>query len=337
MKKLLVLVLFLAGCGYAGSQGYDWVNYQVQTPTSARSQPVTVHITEGESPDEIAKDLLSKRLIRNKEVFVYYLRYTGARSRLQAGDFVLNRDMSMVQITEVLQQGHPSQVLLQLPEGYTISLMAQAFEKAGLGSAGNYVAAVSDPAWQYDFLKDRSPGASLEGFLFPDSYALDRSATARDLVKRQLDRFGAVFTPEMRAQAAQRAGSVFNLVILASMVEREVNRDPDRAQACSVYYNRLHAGQALKVDATVLYGVGKWHESVTQLELEHDTPYNTYLHEGLPPGPIANPGVAAIRACLNPPQTSYIHYFTDGRGVTHFSSTDAEFLQQQRQFGVAGR
>jgi UPF0755 protein len=335
VKKLLVVVLLLAGCGFAGSQGYDWVNYQVQTPTSTRSQPVNIHIAEGESPDEIAQDLQAKGLIRNKDVFVYYLRYTGARSRLQAGDFTLDRNMSMAQITDVLQHSRPSQLSIRLPEGYTVQLMAQEAQKAGLGTAAEYIAAAREQGWQYDFLKERPAGSTLEGFLFPDSYQLDRSAGVHDLIKRQLDRFAEVFTPDMRAQASQKGVSVYALVTMASMVEREVNRDPDRGRVCSVFYNRLSRGQNLEVDATVLYGLGKWHETVTAADLARDTPYNTYLHAGLPPGPISNPGLAAMTACLAPESTNYIHYFTDPRGTTHFASSDAEFEQQKRQFGVA--
>jgi UPF0755 protein len=334
VKKLLVLVVLLAGCGYAGSQGYDWLTYQVQAPMSSRSQPVALHVAEGESPDEIAEDLRAKGLIRNKDVFVYYLRYTGARSHLQAGDFVLNRNMNMAQITDVLQHGRPNQVVVQFPEGYTLGLMAQTFEKTGLGTAASYVAATKDPTWQYDFLKERPPGGSLEGFLFPDSYAVDRTASARDLVKRQLDRFDAVFTPDMRAQAAQRAGSAYKLLILASMVEREVNRDADRPVVCGIFYNRLAADMLLQVDATVLYGQGQWN---AHPDTALDTPYNTYLHTGLPPTPIANPGLAAIKGCLNPQKTDYLYYFTDPKGVTHFARTDAESQRLQQQFGVAGR
>lgn len=332
MKKLLILVVLLAGCGYAGSQGYDWLNYQVQTPVSTRSHAVQLHVAEGESQDELATDLKAKGLIRNKDVFIYYLRYTGARSRLQAGDFVLDQKMSMAQITDALQHAHPNQVVIRFPEGYTLSLMAATFEKAGLGAAADYVSVASDPGWRYDFLKDRLPGASLEGFLFPDTYGVDRSATAHDVVKRQLDRFGEVFTPDLRAQALKRTQSIYDLLILASMVEREVNQDPDRAVVCGVYYNRLAAGMLLQVDATVLYGEGKWN---TQPDTTIDSPYNTYLHKGLPPTPIANPGLAAINACINPQKTDYRYYFTDPKGATHFARTESESQQQQQQFGVA--
>ncbi len=336
MKKLLVVVLLLAGIGYAGSQGYDWINNQVQAPMSARSQPVTIHIDEGESPDQIAQDLKDKGLVRNKDVFVYYMRYTGARSRLQAGDFILNRNMSMAQITDVLQSAKPSQVAVRLPEGFTLQQMAAEAEKDGLGKAASYVAAATDSSWNYAFLKERPAKMTLEGFLFPDTYLLDRSAAPRDLVKKQLDRFDQVFTPDMRVQAAQAtasrpAESVYNIVILASIVEREANKAPDRPRVCSVYYNRLAEGTLLQVDATVLYGQGK---TTGQPDISSDTPYNTYIHNGLPPGPISNPGLPAIQACLNPEKTDFKFYFTDPKGVTHFQRTGTEFEQQKQQFGV---
>jgi len=338
LRKLLVVVLLLAGCGYAGSQGYDWVKYQIQAPMSARSQPVTVHIDEGESPDQIAQDLKDKGLVRNKEVFVYYLRYTGARSRLQAGDFVLNRNMTMAQVTDVLQNSKPSQVAIRLPEGLTLPRMAAEAERAGLGKASSYVAAAaSEQGWDYAFLKDKPAGRNLEGFLFPDTYLMDRSATARDLVKKQLDRFDQVFTPELRAQAARSTASrppksLYEVVILASMVEREANKDVDRPKVCSVYYNRLAEDTLLQVDATVLYGEGK---TTGPPNTQQDTPYNTYIHKGLPPGPISNPGLAAIKACLNPDKTDFKFYFTDPKGVTHFQRTGTEFDQQKQQFGVS--
>ena len=183
MKKLFIVVLLLAGCGYAGSQGYDWVNNQVQAPMSTRSQPVTIHIDEGESPDVLAQDLKDKGLVHNKDVFLYYLRYTGARSHLQAGDFVLNKNMNMAQIIDVLQHAKPSQVAVRLPEGLTLQQMAAEAEKDGLGKAATYLAAANDSSWDYAFLKERQARMNLEGFLFPDTYLLDKSAGPRDLVK----------------------------------------------------------------------------------------------------------------------------------------------------------
>jgi peptidoglycan lytic transglycosylase G len=344
MKKLVLLVLLLVGCGFAGDRGYVWLNSQVREPMSATSQPVHFHVEQGETTDQIAQDLQAKGLIRSARVFVLYLRYTDPSAHLEAGDFVLDKHMTMTQIVDALGHAKIEQAAVTLPEGTTIALMAPEAEKAGFGKAQDYLAAAADLSWPHAFLKERPAGApqNLEGFLFPDTYHLDRGASARDLVKRQLDRFDEQFTPELRAQAAQPtatrpAQTIYSIVTLASMVEREVDQDADRPVVCGIYYNRLARGMALQVDATVLYGLGKWKETVLQVDLARDTPYNTYLHRGLPPGPISNPSLPAIKGCIAPQKTDYLFYFADAKGVTHFARSLAEFQQQQRQFGVSGQ
>lgn len=342
-SKLVIVLLFLSIVGFAGGRGYSWLDQQVHVPPSDKSQPVKVHVEVGEPTEVIAADLQAKGLVRSKDVFLLYLRYSGANTKLQAGDFVLNRNMNMVQVVEALQHGKSSQITVRVQEGYTYKLMAGEAEKAGAGTAAEYVAAAEDVgSWQYDFLADRPAGApaNLEGYLFPDSYQLDSSAGARNLVKRQLDRFAETFTPELRAQAAQPtparpAQSVFTIVVLASIVEREVNSDPDRARVCGIFYNRLARSMRLDADATVLYALGKWKQQLTADDLKIDSPYNTRRYAGLPPGPIANPGLAAIKACIAPEKTDYLFYFTDPQGVNHYARTDREFQQLQRQYGVA--
>ena len=342
MKKLVVLVLLLAGCGVAGDRGYDWVNSQVYSPMSSRSQLVSFHIDPGESSDQIGQDLYNHGLIHSPEVFLVWVKYRDSSARLEAGDFVLNKNMNMIQIIQALGKAQPKQIVLSLPEGYTLQQMAQAAEKAGLGTAADYRAAAQDSTWQYDFLASRPATApkTLEGFLFPDTYQLDKTATPRDLVKRQLDRFGQQFTPPLRAQAGQPAGPrpaepIYTIVTLASIVEREVSRDPDRAIVCGVFYNRLAKGMPLQTDVTVLYGLNKVQGPMTEPDKQKDTPYNTYLHPGLPPSPVSNPGTASIGACLNPQKTDYYYFFSDAHGVTRYAKTYAEHQQQQLQYGVS--
>src|SRR5262249_19154807 len=204
-------------------------------PMSIQSQPVSFHIDPGESTDQIAQDLYNHRLIHSQEVFLVWLKYRDRSARLEAGDFVLNRNMNMIQIIRALGQARVPQVAVSLPEGYTMQLMAQTAEKAGLGTANEYMAAAQDMSWQYDFLAGRPPAApkNLEGFLFPDSYKLDQGASARDLVKRQLERFGQVVTPDLRASAGQGsnarpAETLVAIVTLAPMAERQVNQDSRR-------------------------------------------------------------------------------------------------------------
>jgi UPF0755 protein len=339
---ILLLVAVLAVIG--GARAYDWWNWQVNTPVENRREAVAIKVATGEGVPEIGDKLLAKRLIRDRNVFELYVRYAGARDKLQAGEFVLNRSMNMREIVEALQHSSVAQVSVTMPEGYTAKLMAQSVEKAGIGTSADYLAAVRDPSWEYDFLSSRPKGADLEGYLFPETYSLDRGAGVRDLVKLQLTQFGKEFSPELREQIARPAAgrpaeSVQNIVILASMVEREVDRDPDRAMVCGVFYNRLGSNRTaglLQVDATVLYAMGEWKRSLTQDELKFASPYNTYLHPGLPPGPIANPGAAAIRACVSPQKSDYFYYFTDPKGVTHFDRTLDEFENDKKRYGVSG-
>lgn len=346
MKKLLVLVVLLGGCGVAGSQGYSWYNDQVYAPAAGHSQAVQLHVTQGETPEQLANDLASKGLIRNQEVFLVYVRSTGAGSKLQAGDFTLNTGMTMAQIVERLTTGQTTALTVRLVEGLTLAQMAAAVQKAGLASAQDYTAAAKPATWapRFDFLASRPAGApdDLEGFLFPDTYQVEPTGGAQALVQRQLQRFGEVVTPALRAEAAQPqparpAESLWNIVVLASIVEREVNRDPDRAIVCGIFYNRLAAGMALGSDPTVLYGLGQARGPLTQQQLEDASNlYNTRVHTGLPPGPISNPGLASINACVNPQKTPYLYFFDDAKGVTRYARTYYEFQQLIQQYGPVG-
>jgi UPF0755 protein len=342
MKKLLILVLMLAGCGYAGNRGYDWYNAQLHEPMSATSQRVAFHIDPGESTAQIANDLQAKGLIGSPEVFQVYTKYMSNGAQLEAGDFALDTRMNMLQIIAALGNAKVQQLSLTLPEGSTAGAMAQVVAKSGLGTAADYVAATRDTTWQNPFLQGRPPTApaNLEGFLFPDTYQLDRGATPHDLVKRQLARFGEQVTPALQAQMAQPvpgrpAESLYSIIVLASIVEREVTKDPDRAMVCGIFYNRLARGMALQDDVTVLYGLGRLQGPLSDADKQKDTPFNTYLHPGLPAGPISNPGLATINACITPQKTDFYFFFADAQGVTRYARTYAEHLQQQQRYGLA--
>ena len=334
MKRIVALVLVLAVVGFGVSRAYDWWNYSLNAPVSSASEPVPFHIDSGELPSQVTDDLVTKRLIRSRDVFDWYLRFTGAGSRFEAGSFVLNRNMSMVQIASALQRGNSDQKVVRIPEGYPLKFQAGFVDKDWPGMGAAYLTAAADPSWssKYDFLNSRPANANpaLEGYLFPDTYLVDPAAGVSGLITQQLDQFGAVFSTDFRAQIANAASgrpaeTVESIVILASIVEREANRDPDRGNVCSVYYNRLAAGMSLGVDATVLYGLGRLTPEPTYPEL-HDArnPYNTYEHAGLPPGPISNPGKAALLACINPPKTPYLYYLNDSNGNAHFEVTLAQ-------------
>ena len=343
MKKLLVLVVLVAGCGFGASRGVDYYNYEVYTPVSNHSEPVNVTVQTGESASQIGADLQDKRLIRSQDFFNLYLKLSGTRADLQAGDFVLNRKMNMPQIVDALQHGKVNQLAVQVPEGIPAKFIAQALEQSGFAKAQDYLDAEKDPAWagQYDFLAGKPPGRDLEGYLYPDTYSLNKGAGVRDLIKAQLDQLGKVFTPELRQAIGQPvngrpAQTVDQILILASMVDREVNQADERPRVCGLYYNRLSIGMKLEVDATILYAEGRLRGDITQDDLNLNSPYNTRKFAGLPPGPIGNPTASAIQGCVNPEKNNYLFYFTDKNGVTHFEATFEQFQADMTKYGVSG-
>ena len=344
MKRLAGVLVIIAVLGFGTSRGLDWWNSAVYTPVSQTSQQVVFHVDQGELASQINDDLYIQRLIRDRNAFDLYIRINNSAPKFQAGTFLLNRNMNMVQIVDALEHGRPDQLLVTIPEGFPIKFQAPYVEKSGLGTAAGYITAAQDPALasSYDFLASRPASADppLEGYLFPDTYLIDRSVGVKELIKAQLAQFGNVFSPALRDQikqatAARPAQSVESIVILASMVEREANKDADRGNVCSVYYNRLKAGMPLGVDATLLYALGRLTPEPTYPELQLKTPFNTRNHAGLPPGPISNPGKAALLACINPPQTNYLYYFTDPQGVTHFETNQTDFCRELSNHGMS--
>jgi peptidoglycan lytic transglycosylase G len=330
---------------FGTSQAYGWWDYQINQPMSSHSAKVSFKVSPGESPSDVADDLQAKGLIHSADAFNLYLKVSGQRSTIQAGDFVLDRNMTVPQIVATLQSGKVNQVVVRMPEGIPTKFAADTVASAGAFSAQDYLNAVNDPAWkaQYDFLGG-IPGSRnplLEGYLYPDTYYLDQGQGAHDLVKKQLDAFAKQLTPELRQTIAQKtqarqAVTVDQLVTLASMVDREANKDADKPKVCEVFYNRLAIGEPLGVDATIVYALGVLKKDLTQDDLNLNSPYNTRKHQGLPPGPIGNPSPGALKACVNPDQDDFLFYFTDKNGVTHFEKTSAEFNSDIQKYGVSG-
>jgi UPF0755 protein len=347
VKRLLVVLLGLAILGFGTSRGIDWWNFNVNTPIASTSKSVPFRVDPGETPSQIGQDLYTLGLIRSTIAFDMYTRLTNAGPKFEAGSFVLNTNMSLIQIVDALQHGKPDQKVITFPEGFPLREQAKVVEAKKIATADEYLTAAMDPAWlsTYKFLPPIAAGAEapFEGYLFPDTYLVDPAAGVRGLIRAQLEQFGVVFSADLRAQIAQAtparpAQTIQSIVILASMVDREANaRTPsDRGNVCSVYYNRLKINMTLGVDATLLYALKRLTPEPTADELLLNSPYNTRTHAGLPPGPISNPGKAAILACVNPPQTQYLFYFTDRQGVTHFETNEADFERDKQTYGLSG-
>lgn len=301
--------------------------------TSGAEQPFTIEI--GESVDSVANHLQSVGLIRDAESFRSYLIYSGLDTSIQAGEYQLSTAMSALDIAHELQDATPEDVTFVVLPGWRVEEIAGSLSTSGLPiTYDEFVSAAKTPPREFDFLKGAS---TVEGFLYPDSYIFSRSiSSAEEMIAEMLRNFAAHLTPGLRNGFEQQGLTVYQAVTLASMVEREAVHEEEQAQIASVYLNRFKIGMKLDADPTVQYAIGYnflqqtwWTNPLTLLDLQVNSLYNTYKYEGLPPTPIANPSLAALRAVAFPAETPYLFFRArcDGSGFHEFSKTFDEHLQ----------
>ena len=290
--------------------------------------PVTVTIPQGASFGRIADVLDAAGVVRSGLVFSLRARVNGDGSRFRAGVYRLRRNERYARIVAALDAGPPPPPVARLvvPEGYAIRDTARIVPRVGI-SSGAYATAARTlqppPGWRPTG-GERITG---EGFLFPATYDVARRTSASTLVRRQVQAFArATAGVDFRAAARKRL-TRYDVLIIASLVEREAAYGPDRARIAAVIYNRLHLGMPLQIDASVQYALGAW-RAPTLADLHVASPFNTYLHAGLPPAPICNPGLASIEAAAHPVHAGYLYYVAipgDPRRRSHFTTTYAEF------------
>lgn len=322
---ILVLLIVVGG----GSLLYG--RTQLEPPASAAGAPVTITVRDGETLDTLVNDLAKHGVIRSTFWFGWFARLQGLGSKLVAGNFVLDDSMSASYVVQRLE-GAPQVSTHQLlfTEGLTAAQMARKVAAAGLGiTADQYMAEVQHGAFNEPFLAGRPSGASLEGFLFPDTYSIPDHSTAHDIVQMQLADFANKAMPLLGGLSPQQ---LYSTLTIASIAEREAKFDQDRPLVAGVVGNRLAGGMLLQLDSTVIYGLGISGGTLTAAQLATDTPYNTYIHAGLPPTPISNPGVSSITGAVHPATTPYLFFISDCSGHNHYSVTGAEHDQQIQQF-----
>lgn len=311
-------------------------------PKSADPTLVRFEVQAGETAGSIADGLLAQGLIDNPELFRNYLRYYGLDRELEAGSYQLSSAMTIPQIALTLTEAIPNEITIRVTEGWRREQIAERIgHQAEVPFSDNdFVAATGAGAPIPLELAAIIPlNSSLEGFLFPDTYRLATDATAADLVSRMAQNFDSKVTSQMRSDAANTGFTLYQLVTLASIVEREAVVAEERPVIASVYLNRLRQGLKLEADPTVQYAMGFqsatgqwWNLNLDQSDyINADSPYNTYLYIGLPPGPIASPGIDSIRAVIYPAQTNYLFFRAacDGSGRHKFAATYEEHLSNE--------
>jgi UPF0755 protein len=277
-------------------------------------------VREGSSLKEVAGELEKGGLITNKTLFVLWARVKGYGKGVRAGEYSLSPAMAPIRLLEILRKGLVILHAVTIPEGFTRDQIADLLEAKGLADKKRFLELTQDKALlqQYGI-----SGPSLEGYLFPDTYHFSRGTPTLAIIDTMVRRFRQEVTPLM--ERAQGTGMKFeDVVILASIVEKETGRPEERPLIASVFLNRLRLGMRLESDPTVIYGIGNFDGDLKKKDLAERTPYNTYVIHGLTPGPIANPGLDSIKAVINPARTDYLYFVSKNDGSHHFSRTLAE-------------
>jgi UPF0755 protein len=292
-----------------------------------------VDLQPGDSAATIVRKLMDAGVVRDRWTFRLALWRTGAARRLKAGEYRFDRPMTAPEVVSMLEHGEVFVRSVTFPEGLTVREMGRIFEARELGSAASFVAAARDGA---ALVQDLDPAArDLEGYLFPATYALSRHAGAVHLVRLMVARFRQVFTPELQAAAAAEGLTPRQAVTLASLVEKETASPEERPVVAGVYLRRLRIGMPLQCDPTVIYALAmtsRYDGTLTHASLAVDSPYNTYRHLGLPPGPIAAPSRASIEAAARPAEADYLYFVSRNDGSHVFARTLDEHNRNVRTY-----
>jgi UPF0755 protein len=315
VRVLIVLGLFVLL--FLG--GRIFFAYETSAMRPGSRSVVRVAVPKGAQANQISKLLVSKGLARNASFVDIAVGMSGVGNHLKAGTYALTKSMSVDDMIAVISAGKTDTVEVTIPEGFTTAQIADRLASKKLVDIMDFIREATTGGETYTFADGFATPRNLEGYLYPLTYTIVKGSSARSIVKQMLDEFDSHIVsghPEVHDWQ--------EYVIVASMVEREAKIDSDRPLIASVYYNRLRRGMPLQCDATVQYALPAHKARLLYSDLRVDSPYNTYLHKGLPPGPICNPGQKSIEAALYPANTDYLFYVAGPTGAHIFSRTLAD-------------
>ena len=334
-KRLAVSVIVTIGVIIIAAAGiYSmYIGKESKALVPGSKETVTVTIPTGTGTSGIAGILEENSIIDNTGVFKLLSKSKGYDGKFKAGQYSLSAGMSMEEIMKLLVAGKAETVRFTIPEGYDIKRTTEKLAGEGLINADVFAKEIESGQFDYRFLADAPAGPNrLEGFLFPETYEIFANADEHDVIDKMLYQFDKVFTDEYYARAEELGMSVRDVITLASIIEREARVPEDRPIIASVFYNRIKIDMPLQSCATVQYILGEQKAVLSIKDTKIESPYNTYLHAGLPPGPIASPGADSIKAALYPAETDYLYFLAKGDGSHAFSSTYDQFLKDKAKY-----
>ena len=334
-KLLITAVVLLAVLSIGAVVAVNQLQERVETPYQAYPDDgVFVDIEPGDSSQVIAERLAAVGVVRDVWTFRLAVWRSGLARDLQAGEYHFADPMTSMQVVDKIARGQVYLRGITFPEGLTIAEMADIFDESEFGTSDEF----RREAQRAELIRDLDPEATtLEGYLFPETYLLPRDATAVDLVEAMVAQFGRDLTETLRAEAVRQDRSVRDVVTLASLIQKETGSANEHQLVSAVYTNRLRIGMALQCDPTVIYALeldGLYDGNLTRENLRHDSPYNTYRYPGLPPGPIAAPGLGALEAALDPADVPYLYFVSRNDGSHEFANTLREHNRNVQRYQV---
>ena len=323
-----VLVVFL-GAGYAVIGGRGAGTQQMAAENAGQNIYFTVR--SGMGIADIGRQLEQHRIIPSATRFRLYVKWKGLEDKFQTGVYALHPGMDMDIVISMMVNGETTAMKFTIPEGFGIKEIARRLSDMGLVDEKEFLTKAKTYA-PYDYMRpaDKQRAAqqryAAEGFLFPDTYELHEAPTVDGIMRLMAQDLDTRLTPQLRERAAEMNLSLYDLITLASLVEKEARYEEDRPMVAQVFLKRLQVGMPLQTDTTLQYLMDAPKEDVSLADTRIESPYNTYQHDGLPPGPIASPGMAAIKAVLYPSATDYLYFVADRDGHNHYATNYADHM-----------
>ncbi len=288
------------------------------TPLNTDQRLKDITILKGENFSTVLDKLLDGEIINQPVKFKILARLKKYDKKIKAGDYRFSPSMIPVKILKIMEKGEVSFYKVTIPEGYNLKQIASVMAESGLVDQKKFIKLSKDPSY---VRQKKIAAETFEGYLFPDTYFFAKTALCEEIISMMLKRFQSKITTEMRNQAKNMNMSIHQIITIASIIEKETGAPFERPVISSVFHNRLKKGMRLQSDPTVIYGIKGFDGNITRKNLKAATPYNTYVIKGLPPGPIANPGIESIKAALYPAETGFL-FFVSKKNRTHKFSTN---------------
>lgn len=330
LKFGIIALIILLSLTILGGVWWSWATkaYSKQDTTEM------IAITPGMTANQVGMELERRHIIRSARAFSILAGQLHTDSKLYAGEYFLSTQMSPREILNELFQGPEfAAIRVTIPEGYTTEQIVNLLVQKGIGTKEEYAKVIASDVFSYAFLQGIPQDKHrLDGFLFPDTYFLNKKATPHAVIDLMLQRFQKEVTPDVERQLKEMKLSLRNWVNLASLVEKEALKQTDRPIIAGVFMNRLESNMPLQSCASIQYILGTPKAKLYDKDLQIQSPYNTYLHNGLPPGPIASPGHASLEAALHPAKTDYFYFVAKPDGYHAFAKTFSEHLANQKKY-----